>query len=462
MNYKSSAISSIARRTEFLRDNRGNALVVTLLITLALSGLVMGALMSSQTETRLSGNQTMQEQAFYLAERGVEETIAWLSQSGSPFIGGGANGGQPVSLFEDVQTDTGTYDAWLDPLDTNGGQASRYLAVNVRGTLNGSGLSRSLRVKMGQQNFSRFAYFSDEEHHNGGSTIWFVTDDEFFGPVHTNDQLHIYGSPQFHDEVASGAATIDYWHGGPPQDDPVFDKGVQLNTPYIPLPLNTDLIAAKGLEADGLFFSANTVEIVLFVNGSDEGKMDVKVGNGGAWTEYDIPANGVCYVDGRAVIQGELAGQLTIASNDDIEIYDSLVYHTDPRLDPESTDILGVVSEKNILLDGSPHGPNADVADETIMGCFMALQWSLTAENYASGTPRGTLVLYGGLIQKRRGPIGTFSGNSGQPLTGWTKDYTFDSRLLDYPPPAFPTTGQVEKIAWEELDPATDLADNGW
>jgi len=143
-------------------------------------------------------------------------------------------------------------------------------------------------------------------------------------------------------------------------------------------------------------------------------------------------------------------------------IYDNLIYHTDPRVDPESMDILGVIAEKNILLDGSPHGPNADVADETIMGCFMALEWSFTAENYASGTPRGTLVLYGGMIQRRRGPIGTFSGSSGQPLTGWTKDYTFDSRLIDYPPPAFPTTGQVEKISWEEIDPSTDIAANSW
>jgi hypothetical protein len=461
MNSLSSAITRIARRSGSAFGNEGNALVVTLLITLALSGLVLGALVSSQTETRLSSNQTMQEQVFYLAERGVEESIAWLAQSGSPVIGGGANGGQPVQLFDTVQSGTGSYSAWLDPLDTNNGQPSRYMAVNVKAVLDGSGMSRSLRVKLGQQNFSRFAYFTDQEHNNGGSTIWFITEDEFFGPVHTNDQLHIYGSPIFHDEVASGASSVDYWHGGPPQDDPVFDMGLELNTPYIPLPLNTDLIKVKGLEADGYFFSANTVEIVLFVDGFDVGKMNVKEGNG-AWTEYDLPVNGVCYVDGRAVIQGELAGQLTIASNDDVEIMDNLVYHTDPRVDPTSSDILGVVAEKDILLDGSPHGPNADVADETMMGVFMALQWSFTAENYGSGTPRGTLVLYGGLIQQKRGPIGTFSGASGQPLTGWTKDYTFDTRLLDYPPPAFPTTGTVEKISWEEVDTGLDLTANNW
>jgi len=448
-------------RKLFPPDNSGNALVVTLLITLSLSGLVLGALMASQTETRLSSNQNMQEKAFYLAERGVEESIAWLSQTGVPLIGSGPGGGGPVALFVDQEAGEGTYSAYADPLSSNNGQASRYVAVTVRATLDGVGVSRALRVKLGQENFARYAYFTDLEHHMGGGTIWFVGEDEFFGPVHSNDQLHIHGSPIFHDEVTSGASSIDYYHGGPPEDDPVFDMGYQLNFTYIPLPLDTDLIKAKGLEPDGLYFSGNNVHVTMFVNGSDEGQLRVQINNGPE-TDYDLPNNGVCYVDGRALVKGTLKGQLTIAADGDIEIMDNVVYHTDPRTDPTSTDILGLVSEWDVVMDGSPHGDNVDVADETVMAAIMALKYQFTVENYASGTPRGTLVLYGALIQQHRGPIGTFSGNSGQPLTGYTKHYTYDPRLADTPPPAFPTTGQVEKIAWEEVDPSTDITANYW
>jgi Tfp pilus assembly protein PilX len=464
MKWKSLAISSEGRRSALracLPDAGGNALVVTLLITLALSGLILGTLLSVQTETRLTSNQSMDEKAFYLAERGVEESIAFISQMGVPLIGSGPGGGGPVALFTDQQAGEGQYSAWADPMDSNTGQASRYVAVTVRSTLDGAGVSRAVRVKLGQENFSRFAYFTDLEHHSGGATIWFITEDEFFGPVHTNDQIHICGSPTFHDEVSSAASTIDYYHGGPPQDDPTFDMGVQLETPTIALPGNTDMIKAKGLEADGYYFNANNVSIELFVDGAGDGKMNVKLNNG-AWTEYDIPANGVCYVDGEAHVWGTLNGQLTVCSSGDLEIMDNLIYYVDPRVDPTSDDILGLVSEENIIMDGSPHCANNDVADETVMGALMALKYSFTVENYASGTPRGTLVLYGALIQEKRGPIGTFSGSSGQPLTGYTKDYTFDSRLTDNPPPAFPTTGEIDKIAWEEVDPATDITANYW
>jgi hypothetical protein len=83
-------------------------------------------------------------------------------------------------------------------------------------------------------------------------------------------------------------------------------------------------------------------------------------------------------------------------------------------------------------------------------------------ENYAGGTPRGTLVLYGALIQERRQPIGTYAGGSGHPLTGYEKDFTFDLRLTDFPPPAFPTTGEVEKMSWEEVEPSIDITANHW
>jgi hypothetical protein len=96
------------------------------------------------------------------------------------------------------------------------------------------------------------------------------------------------------------------------------------------------------------------------------------------------------------------------------------------------------------------------------MATIMALKYSFTVENYASGTPRGTLVLYGGLIQERRGPVGSYSGASGQLLTGYAKDYTYDPRLRDTPPPGFPTTGTVKKVSWEEIDPTEDIAANAW
>ncbi len=461
MNCTSSATSkAVNKRSEFLA-NDGNAMVITLLITLALSGLVLGALMSSQTESRLSSNTNTTQQAFYLAERGMEESIAFIAQLGQPLVGSGVDGNGPVQIFNDKDVGTGTYSAWADPMDGNGGQSTRFVAVTVRGTMDGTGVSRSMQIRLGQQNFSRYSYFTDLESSSGGGTIWFAGSDEFFGPVHTNDQLHISNSPIFHDEVSSGAGDIDYYHGGPPQDNPVFDMGVLLNQPTISLPMDTNMLQAKGAAASGLSFTGNPVAIEMFVDaGTGDGMLRVRIGGGS--TDYPVPSNGVCFVNGKAEVKGVLKGQLTIGSSGDIEIMDNCLYDTDPRADPSSTDLLGLVSDGDVYMDGDPYGANTDTADETVMAAIMALDESFTVENYSSGSPRGNLVIYGGLIQKRRGPVGTFNPSSGNTVSGYSKDYSYDPRLMDNPPPAFPTTGEIDKISWAEIDPSTDITANHW
>ena len=71
-------------------------------------------------------------------------------------------------------------------------------------------------------------------------------------------------------------------------------------------------------------------------------------------------------------------------------------------------------------------------------------------ENYWVGPAKGTLTVYGGIIQDERGPVGTFNGSTGQKLSGYSKNYAYDSRLLSSPPPFMPTTGDYVTLAWEE------------
>jgi len=442
-------------------DDRGTALVIVILIMVALTGLVMGISAISINETQLATNEMLDKQAFYLAEAGVEKSIRYLSELSAPFLGSGPNNDQPVKLFDNLDLyGKGTVTCYLDPLDSNTGNPTRFVAITARATLNGTGLTKCLQVKVGQQNFSRYAYFSDLEKSPSGYTIWFVTRDVFYGPVHTNDQMHIYGSPTFYEEVSSAASSIDYYHGGPPQDNPQFHKGLTLNASSIPLPVNTNMLLNKANEPGGLKLTGNPVYIKFMVDASENAFLRVTIN--GSTQDLSYPSNGVIYVSGKVQIEGVVKGQITLGCDGDIEIMDNVTYYTDPRIDPTSTDLLGLVSEKNVYMDGSTYGANYDSADETVMAAIMALNTSWTVENYNQGTPRGKLIVYGGIIQKQRGPVGTFNSYTGQIATGYEKDYSFDPRLLDNPPPAFPTTGQIEKIAWTELDPSTDISVNFW
>jgi len=442
-------------------NEKGTALVIVILILMALTAIVMGVSSISVNETQIATNEMLDKRAFYLAEAGAEKSIMYLAQLATPFRGTGTLKNEPALLLDDVELyGAGTVTTYLDPLDSNTGNPTRFVAVTVRATLNGSGMTKCLQVRVGQQNFARYAYFSDlEKDPVGGSTIWFVTKDEFFGPLHTNDQMHIYGSPKFHEEASSNAATIDYYNGGPPSDNPQFLGGLTLNASRIPLPTNTSMILSKANESGGLKLTGNPVYIKFLVDGSGNRSLSVSI-NGGDYNTMAYPSNGVIYVQGYAQVEGKIKGQVTIGSNGDIRIMDNLIYNTDPRVDPTSSDLLGLVSDQNVIMWNST--ANLDTADETVMAAIMALNTSWTVQNYNSGSPRGKLIVYGGIIQKQRGAVGTFNSSTGAIVTGYEKAYSYDSRLMDNPPPAFPTTGQVEKVAWTEVDPSTDISLNVW
>ena len=436
---------------------RGSALVVVLIVMSAVAAIAVGMSVMARTESTLASNDVTEKETFYLAESAAEEAVNYLNQLGEPFRGSGDNRDQPILLLHDVARGAGHVTVYLDAKDTNGGEATRYVQIQTRAVHNNGRVAKAISMRVGQQNFSRYAYFSDLELASNGTKIWFFTRDNLYGPVHTNDRFHISGAPTFHQEASSVAASIDYYAGGPPTDNPDFKKGVTLGANRIALPTDLAILKAKAQDTGGLYLTGMTKAVITITYNAGLGVSQLIVKKDAAAPQtYSIPANGVVYVNGTAEVSGELAGQLTIAAKNDLRIVDDVVYHTDPRIDPTSTDLLGLISEANVVMASTP--ANLDSGDETVMAAVMALGESFMAENYSQGSPRGKLKLYGGIIQERRGAVGTFSGNN--VVSGYEKAYNHDIRLMDTPPPAFPTTGIIERIAWRELDPATDIAAN--
>jgi Tfp pilus assembly protein PilX len=436
---------------------RGSALVVVLIVMSAVAAIAVGMSVMARTESTLAANDVEEKETFYLAEAATEEAINYLNGLGEPFRGSGANRDQPVELFANQARGAGHISVYLDAKDTNGGQATRFVQIQARAVHNNGRVAKAISVRVGQQNFSRYAYFSDLELQSNGTKIWFMSADNLYGPVHTNDQFHISGTPTFHQEASSTAGSLDYYSGGPPTDNPNFVKGVTLGAPRINLPSDLSLLKAKAQTTDGLYISGMTKAVITVTYNAALGVSQLIVKKDAAAAQtYSLPANGVVYVNGIAEVSGTLAGQLTIAAKNDLRIVDDMVYHTDPRTNPNSTDLLGLISEANVVMAAT--SANLDSGDETVMAAVMALGESFTAENYSAGSPRGKLKLYGGIIQKRRGPVGTFSGTT--VVSGYEKAYNADLRLMDTPPPAYPTTGVIERIAWRELDPATDISAN--
>lgn len=216
----------------------------------------------------------------------------------------------------------------------------------------------------------------------------------------------------------------------------------------------------------------NTSEIYL-----DHGNMDISgnirtprvyVDGGNMNISGNIDTtDGAMFVDGGDLqFSGTtVAGTVTVGTDADnngnygnVIISDDVIYNTDPRQDPASTDKLGIIAGKNVIIDkdAPQDAAPADPEGVTIHASIIAIDESFTVEQYWSGI-REILTVLGGIIQTRRGPVGTFYADPYRKASGYDKNYQYDQRMRYSPPPYFPFTGEYEMVYWkEELDEDED------
>ena len=391
-------------------------------------------------------------QAFNLAESGLDKAIAWFRTQDAPPVGNKNNpwGGGAQNLI------LGTYSVAITDLGNPAGSTTiRRYRVASTGTV--GNINKVLTNYVQTDNYARYIWFTNRETYNNNN-VWFVSQDTLNGPSHTNGHFNIYGNPTFTGEVHSVDDYIRFYNNGnninlgqatnPPYDIPNFQNGINFGADYFAMPsqaLNLRTASTNG----GLRLLGDT-NVVLNSNGT----MDVTNDKNG-WNNHNmpLPANGALFVacDGSKcrsgaslTVSGTLNGRLTVGAQYDVLIPNSVVYKSDPRTNPASTDTLGIISERDIII--SDNAPN----NLEIDGSIMALETSFMMNNWWVGPPKGTLTVYGGIIQDQRGPVGTFNSVTGQKASGYSKSYSYDPRLLSNPPPFFPTTGDYITLSWED------------
>jgi len=70
------------RGGSIMGNERGIALVVAVLVMITATFLGIAAVMTSDIEVRISGNQRASEKAFYVADAGADRGLAWLFNLG--------------------------------------------------------------------------------------------------------------------------------------------------------------------------------------------------------------------------------------------------------------------------------------------------------------------------------------------------------------------------------------------
>ncbi len=428
-----------------LSNRKGVALILTAMVSTFLLGLMNGFFVISANQNRLVDIFDRRTQAYYLASSGLDRAIYWLRAQPAPPEGNSTDpwgGGAQV-------LGGGTYTVTITDLGVVGGEGSSIRRYRVTSAGSFGNTTRNLTNYVQADSYARYLWFTNAEVF-GSSNVWFWSQDFLTGTMHTNAHLNIFGNPYFGGEASSTDDYIKFYNNGSsvnlsqtanaPYDNPTFVQGMQFGTEATTMPsqaLNLRAAASSG----GLALKGNTT-IVMNTDGT------INVTNAAkSWDNQNmsLPANGALFVNkGTLSVSGALNGRLTIGASKEVIITNNVTYASDPEDDPSSDDVLGIISEADVVIDdGAP-------SDLEINACIMALNTSFMMENWNVGPPKGTLTVYGGIIQDERGPVGTFNGSTGTKLSGYSKNYSYDPRLLATPPPFMPTTGDYITLSWQE------------
>jgi hypothetical protein len=300
-----------------------------------------------------------------------------------------------------------------------------------------------ISVILQPSSFSRFGYYSVQE----GNIFW-ITGDTVWGPMHTQDNIHVSGDPVFMQRVTSLKSLQKNNRTDHPQFLGGFESGVNVS-----LPSNLSPLVNAANNGGKLFTGGDSVCIQFQSNGN----VKWKTGATNGWNTdllSSFAPNGVIYVNGANLhVSGTLAGRVTVGAGGttnnskqgNIYLDDDVVLNSNPQ-HGSSSDMLGIVAENDVIITDNV----ANKSGIAVQASVFSRSGSFMAENYDKRNAGGTIQLLGGIIQSARGPVGTFSGNPPKLVSGFLKNYMYDSRFLYDAPPFFPTTGNFEIVSWFE------------
>jgi hypothetical protein len=356
-----------------------------------------------------------------------------------------------------------------------------------RSEYEGLNISRKMSLNFSWETYADYLYISNKERDPvRGDIIRFWTPDTLDGKVHSNDTIHIQESadrPRFMKRVTS---TRNYYD--PPGNHARFDQGKGPRAPIFFPDQATELRNVAGwttgtsghdsltqlVLSDGFIFYRQCGRIIV------NGVVKIHCTPDFMGDQYvTIPPSGVIFIYGKCwvtasrgrkdmmdgpypessmtdgiLVSNGFEGQLTIGSSDTMIIPDNIVYkharsnYSVPTTMDSCRDILGLVSENYIMV-------GRLVRDTVyINAALAAVRGSISVEDIYWYDPplwdneKQSLFIWGSLAQYNRGIVHT-SEPSGHTRGFVEKDYHYDVRLQNNPPPHFMRTAR-EKIQYIE------------
>jgi hypothetical protein len=454
------------------QKEKGSVLIMAVFLSFALFIMGLTYLKSVDTFQRSVSEDVSKLQSYYNAS-------SWSTLKRVAVQSGEIMGGESTRWAEWYENNW--YRTNVDVSGTNSqgmfGTATGFVITGYgRSTFYGSdhyyeyGVSQNIVT----QTFADYLYLSHRERDTvRHDIIRFWTPDTLDGKVHSNDTIHVMGSPRFMEKVTTSAGYID-----PPYNNAQFDKDWDYDDPIYFPDQAEDIRRYTGIANFGVLPPDPDRATEIIFDGAGFYKRDCSMvpitpydtvlqcmpPNISDATYYLIPTSGALFVHGKLLISAPrgypslddpsfvssgFEGRLTIASSDTMIITDHLIYtcanpdKSVPNAIGICPSVLGLISENYIMVGES-------CRDTIYINAAMAaIRGSISVQDiykYYTSNEKQSLFIYGSLAQMNRGIVHTTTNG----IRGFIeKDYHYDFRLQTYPPPHFLRTREDDYIYYE-------------
>lgn len=463
----------------------GSMLVFSIIVMFIFSLVMISALSYATAQMRLLRSTIDKEQAFQIAEAGVNYYQWHLAHFPSDYADGtGASCSVCGPFVKDyIDTDTGVKIGEYSLTITPPLVGSTVVTIQSTGyTLSNPKIKRTVTARYGIPSLAKYAFLTN-------SDAWIGNSENISGEFHTNGGVRFDGTGNA--PVYSSKTTytcVSTFGCSPSQTKPGIWGSAPSSTQafwQFPVPnvdfstMTSDLAGMKSNAQSGgiylppsnaqgysLVFNSNGTITIYRVtslrahqSGTDvagnthnedldyNARTQVDGNSSLAGTQaFAMPTNGVIYIEDKTWVEGTINGRALVAAArlpynantaPSIIIPGNIVY-----LAKDGTHSLGLLAQQDVLI--SYFAPDNLEVDAALIA-----QNGSTERFFFSGNIKNSITIYGSLASFG---VWTWSWVSGSVITSGyqTTNTVYDSNLLYSPPPSFPlTTNGYQQVNWK-------------
>ncbi len=453
---------------------RGSTLLLVMVFgSIAFILTVSGLLGYALYENKASNNLYHRDVVFHIAEAGINYYRWHLAHNPTDFTDGTTGQAGPyVHIFKDkFDKNIGSFSLAIAPLLN-----SSIVSVMSTGTLSTGASPRTLKVRLGFESFTDYAFLQ-----NADMTFGFTS--EVHGAVHSNGGIRFDGTTDSWIESAKDKYTYEnqthngVWGAGGPKS---FWKFPVPSIDFSSVTADLAVVKTKAQEGGTYLLSSgeegwqivfrDTVYDLYKVNTRDcyygDGRWRRRfgqwywegtsycfdIGSRSFVDTYPLPQNGVIFVEDNTWVEGRVDGRITIgvgtfpvpADFKEVFISSNLTFK-----EKTSDDAIGIIAQGDVV---APfEAPSVLEINAVILSQYGKVYTPYYNEQEYEAALKDSLTFFGSLISYEGGGWKYVNG-WGNVISGYENtNHTYDGNLKYYAPPGFPAGSTYELISWEEV-----------